>query len=224
MHTWANGSPETCIPGPLPGSTASEQYIIAISSSIHQQQPDGEPQLGQGGSWVDLNDPNSQIAGVPAPRLQLPGSEFTSMPVSSNPNPTPHAFSSEDPDDKSGGPIVPAGLPVMLPQTPQDNFNKFLEVSDKCGLPRCAYDIVWPKVGARTHPTDITRIMERSRANIDQQFIDRHSIKANWNKQIAPLCICIAKFCTETGGYCTDMPNHLGACIVMMLKHHKDLI
>ena len=104
MHTWAHGSPDTCIPGPLPGFTTSEQYIIASpssipeqyiiasSSSIHQQQPYGEPQLDQGGSWVGLNDQKSQIVGVPAPRLQLPGSEFASMPVYSNPSPTPRHF------------------------------------------------------------------------------------------------------------------------------------
>jgi len=112
----------------------------------------------------------------------------------------------------------------MLPQTSQDDSNQFLEVSDKCGLPRSAYDIVWPKVGAQTHPKDITRIMERNMANIYQQCIDSHNIKNNWNRQLAPLCIYIDWFCRLTGGYCTDMVNHLGACIVMMLKHHKDLI
>ena len=98
--------------------TTPEQFMIGSSNSIppeqqlHQQQPDGEPSPDQGGgridnleqfhleqevasSWVDLNAPNSQIAGVPAPGLQLPDCEFGSMPVSSNPNPTPHALPAE---------------------------------------------------------------------------------------------------------------------------------
>ena len=61
-------------------------------------------------------------------------------------------------------------------------------------------------------------------SNIDQQFIDSHNIKNNWNMQFALLCIYIDWFCRSTGGYCTGMLNHLGACILMVLKHHKDLI
>ena len=90
---------------------------MASSSSIHQQQPDVVR------SWVDLNP-------------TIAGDEFASMPVSSNPNLTPHAFPSGDPDDQSGGPIVPARLPVMMPQTSQNDFDKFLDVSYKCGLPQ----------------------------------------------------------------------------------------
>ena len=182
--------------------TTPEHFLIGSSNSIppeqqpHQQQPDGEPQPDQGGgrrdkleqfhleqevasSWVDLSAPNSQIAGVPAPGLQLPDSEFGSMPVSSNPHPTPHAFPAEDPDDQSGAPIAPAGLPAMLPQTSQEDFNQFLAVSDKCGLPRNACAIVWPRVGAQPSPRAIARIIERNRANTDHQFIDRHNIRHN---------------------------------------------
>ena len=118
MYHWHEGSPDSQIPGPPVGtpSNTSEQYIIAssssipeqyniASSSIHQQQPDVV------GSWVDLNP-------------TIAGDEFASMPVSSNPNLTPHAFPSGDPDDQSGGPIVPARLPVMMPQTSQEDFDK----------------------------------------------------------------------------------------------------
>ena len=130
-------------------SSIPEQYNIASSSSsIHQQQPDVV------GSWVDSNP---TIAGV----------EFASMPVSSNANLTPYALPSGDPDDQSGGPIVPARLPVMMPQTSQDNFDNFLDVSYKCGFPKSAYEIVWPKVGAHAHPKEITGVMELSKSHID---------------------------------------------------------
>ena len=121
MQSLAHGFPDRDQPLPPPGSTASqggvmvplttpEQFLIGSSNSIppeqqpHQQQPDGEPPIDQGGgrmdnleqyhleqevasSWVDLNTPNSQIAGVPAPRLRLPDRECGSMPASSNPSP-----------------------------------------------------------------------------------------------------------------------------------------
>ena len=137
--------------------TTPEQFLIGSSNSIppeqqpHEQQPDGEPPIDHGGgrmdnldqyhleqevasSWVDVNAPTSRMAGVPAPGLHLPDSEFGSMPVSSNPLPTSHAFPAEDPHDQSGGPIVPARLPAMLPQTPQEDVDQFLDVSYECGV------------------------------------------------------------------------------------------
>ena len=154
MQFWGHGFTDMDQPLAPPGSTASqdgvmvplttpEQFMIGSNNSIPPEQPDCEPQLDQGGgsteqnvpsSWADLNAPNSQIAGVPAQRLQLPDNEFGSMPVSSNPNPTPHAFPAEDPDDQSGGPIVPAGLPAMMPHTPQEDFNSLRSLTN-VGLP-----------------------------------------------------------------------------------------
>ena len=86
MKYWAHGLPDKDPPLAPPGSTAfqdgvmvplttPEQYMIGSINSIppeqqpHQQQPDGEPQLDQGGgklkqeiatSWVDLNAQRSQ--------------------------------------------------------------------------------------------------------------------------------------------------------------------
>ena len=162
MYHWQEGSPDSQIPGPPVGtpSTTSEQYIIASSSSIpeqyniasissiHQQQPDVF------GSWTDLNP-------------TVAGDEFASMPVSSNPNLPPHAVPSWVPDGQSGGQIVPARLPVMMPQTPHEDFEKFLVVSYKCGIPKSAYEIMLPKVGAHAHPNEITRVMELNKSHID---------------------------------------------------------
>ena len=219
MYHWHEGSPDSQIPRPPVGppctpSTTSEQYIIASSSSIpeqyniassssiHQQQPDVV------GSWVDLNH-------------TIAGDEFASMPVSSNPNLTPHAFPSGDPDEQSGGPIVPAILPVMMPQTSQDDFDKFLDASYKRGFPNSAYEMMWPKVNAHAHPKEITRVMELNKSHIDWEFLHTHKINHNWKRQLAPMCIHIDSFCNSTGGYCSKMLNHLGACILMMLKHHR---
>ena len=163
MYHWHEGSPDSQIPGPPVGtpSTTSEQYIIANSSSIpeqchiassssssHQQQPDVV------GSSVDLNP-------------TIAGGEFGSRPVSSNPNLPAHAVPSWVPDDQSGGQIVEARLPVMMPQTSQDDFEMFLDVPYNCGFPESAYEIVWPKVGAHAPPREITKVMEVSRPHID---------------------------------------------------------
>ena len=184
MHSWAYGSPDRDQPPAPPASqdavmvplSTQEQYLIRSSSSsipsaaaaasaaaaVSDQGVGRMEHLEQdvSSSWVDMSAANwnSQIAGVPAP---------TCWDFGTNPNPT-------------GGPIVPARLPVMQPQTPQDIcLNQFREVSVKCGFPRSACDIVWPKNGRLTHPRDITRIMERNSAHIDHEFIDSHNIQDN---------------------------------------------
>ena len=80
------------------------------------------------------------------------------------------------------------------------------------------------KIGAHAHPREITKVMELYRSHTDWDFIDTHEIKHHWNQQLAPLCLRIDSYCSSTDGYCTKMLNHLGACIRMMLKHHKDLV
>ena len=97
MQYWAHGFPDMDQPCTPPGSTASqdgvmvplttpEQFLIGSSNSIppeqqpHQQQPDGEPQLDQGGGRmeqkvasrrVDLNAPNSQFDGDACSKIAL---------------------------------------------------------------------------------------------------------------------------------------------------------
>ena len=38
------------------------------------------------------------------------------------------------------------------------------------------------------------------------------------------MCLHIDSHASSTGGYCTKMMNHLGACTLMMLHHHKHLV
>ena len=171
MHSWTHGSPDRDQPPAPPASQDAvmvpdsnpEQFLISSSSSI--------PSAAAASSAAAAADQGGADQ----------GDEFASKPVSSNPweDMDANVVPSWVPDDKSRGQIVPASLPVMVSQCSQDTFEKFLDVSYKCGFLKSAHEIMWPKYGLHAQPRQITKVMELIGSHIDWEFIGTHEIKHN---------------------------------------------